>query len=552
MYYLDLFKSPLTLMFKKKRFISTKFGFFCSMGIFVILGIMVAKSDMFQKLMPQILTSNLPCASRPLINFNRKIIAIGVQDDTYYKGYVDSSVYTIKVRNLFYHSDPSGGYKNEIIEKKLHLCSAADFDDPMDYEKLGLANNFCFEQSENILELEGFFDEPKIKYVMIELFLCDNNTQNNSCKSFDYMKQNLNGKTFNIYFQDTIVDSKNYLNPMQKNIVNQYLYIDVLFRKNLDLYFQTMNLLSDDGWMFEGWTEFNDTAFSSQNSDFFGVSITDFETSRFAINIYSDKKLDQIQRTYIKISDLLAKLGGVMQSLMFFTYILIFFEHSLFLKNTILNSLFTFHVKYIGNSKTIPKKIAWNKNETTKEMAESAKIMFNSNVLQKNIKFRKMEFQSFRRKTLEIFEIKKNDSQKLKLTMFEYLIMKLKSSFPFCKMNYKERLFKKSEKIYEKEVDYIDVLKKLQDIDKLKQVLLNKNQQILFDFLAKPMIHLNDPFLKQISMGSSINLDDFGKHKKENLKQTLDFYENLKNEQNLSEVDERLFDILKSNIKKMK
>ena len=554
MYYMDLFKSPLTLMFKKKRFISTKFGFFCSMGIFVSLTVMVVRSDVFQKLMPQIWSSNLPSSHRPLINFDRKIIAIGVQDDLNFKGYIDPSVYTIKVSNLFYNSDPSGGYKHEIIEKKLHVCSAKDFDDPLDFENLGLANNFCFEKSENLLELEGFFDEPMIKYAMIELFLCDNKTQNNSCKSFDSMKQSLNGKTFNIYFQDSIVDTKNYLNPIQKNTVNQYLYIDVMFRKNLDLYFQTMNLLSDDGWMFENWTKFNDSSFAARNSDFFSVSNTDFETSRFAINIYSGKNTVQTQRSYIKISDLLAKLGGVMQSMMLFAYILIFFEHSLFLKNTILNSLFTFYIKGLSPPKTVPKlskKIPFKKTDIAKEASESSNNNFNPLFIEKKIISGKMAFQTVRRKTMEIFDLKKNNSQKLKLSMFEYLIMKMKSFLPFCKMNYSEQLFKKSEKIYEKEVDYIDVLKKLQDIDKLKQVLLNRHQYILFDFLAKPMIHLNDPILKQMTIGSSINLEKSDKQKKESLKQTLDYYENLKVEHRLSEIDERLFDILQSNIKKM-
>ena len=134
--------------------------------------------------------------------------------------------------------------------------------------------------------------------------------------------------------------------------------------------------------------------------------------------------------------------------------------------------------------------------------------------------------------------------------MPKYFLMKLKGLFPCFKLSYKEELFKKSEKIYEREVDYIDVLKKLQDIDKLKQVLLNHNQLILFNFLSKPMIHINNKQMKQLKIDYSINLDLSERERKKDLKETLDFYEKIKNEGGLTEVDERLFGVLHESIKK--
>ena len=179
-------------------------------------------SDLFQKALPQVLTSNLPTTHRPLIKFDNKILAIGVQDDTYFQGYVDPTIYSVKVSNIFYISDPSGGYTtNKTVEKNLHICSEDDFEDNT-FENLGLANNFCFDEGDNNLDLEGFFDESMVTFVYIELFLCNNLTQNNSCQGFDEMEEQLNGKTFNIYFQDAIINSKNYQNPIQKTIVNKY------------------------------------------------------------------------------------------------------------------------------------------------------------------------------------------------------------------------------------------------------------------------------------------------------------------------------------------
>ena len=118
----------------------------------------------------------------------------------------------------------------------------------------------------------------------------------------------------------------------------------------------------------------------------------------------------------------------------------------------------------------------------------------------------------------------------------------MKKIIPFLALSHDEEVFEKSEKIYEKELDYIEILKKLQDVDKLKRILLNKNQLILFNLLTKPVIHLND---KMVRRSFSINLGRLSKKKEENfeedLKMALDYYEK---EKDINEIDQRLFKIL--------
>ena len=574
MYYMDIFKSPLTLLFARKRFISTNFGFLCSLGIISTLIIMVVNSDLFSKSLPQILTSNLPLISRPLIKFNKKILAVGVQDDTYFQGLIDPSIYTLKVTNLFYSSNSTGGYVRNSSEKQLHPCSEKDFDDPTIFSNLGLTNNYCFNREDNDFEFKGFFDEPSVNFAIIELFLCNNATYNNKCKTFDEIRQNLNGKSFNIYFEDSIFDTANYINPVKKTITNRYEYIDVFFRKNIDLNFQKITLKSDDGWFFGNWTSYSEIGFSSQNSDIFTVSSNDLNTSRFAINMYSDKNSVVIQRLYIKVSDLLARLGGVLQSLMFIGYILIHFEHSLYLKNTILNALYSFQKKGTEkNRKKSIQKLPFNnliqKGKTEKIMpsvqqfegfsmifpASSTRFidMPSGKPMGKSIigNLFKTSFNFFKKKALEFYEFKMESPEKLKFGLLNYFILKIKSKIPYLKLTHEEKLFSKSEKIYEKEVDYIEILKKLQEIDKLKQILLNHHQQVLFKFLSKPILRLND-------MGNSKEIKDFSINldaetpKFDDLRETLNFYENVKLEKGITDIDERLLEVVRQDIQKLK
>ena len=592
--FLDLFKSPLTLLFNKKRFISTKFGFFCSLAIISILIVMASKSDLFEKALPQILTSNLPVTHRPLLKFSNKILAIGVQDDTYFQGFIDPTVYNLKITNYFYTANSSGGYIKTIYEKKYHICSESDFDIPETFTSLGLANNFCLEKEDNNLELEGFFDESVIKFGSIELYLCNNQTSNETCQTIDEMYKVLNGKTFNIYFEDTIIDSKNYEDPIKHTIVNEYRYIDLSFRKNLDIFFQDITLNSDDGWLFSNFSEFTEIGYVFQDSDFFSVDADNMENSRFAINLYSDKKVQSLQRTYTKVGDLLARLGGIMQSLMLIAYVFIYFEHSLFLKNTILNSLFVFQTKEQNLSRKQSKnnlfdnkeykyvdKLSSSSRKQTKNfpicpqnifkkftVLESELTKPNSNPLQKFNNFNiedtmtmsinpgkdknwfKSAFFARKKKILEYQAYKEETpkTQKLNFGMIKYFILTIKSHLPFFKMTFEEELYKKSEKIYEKELDYIEILKKLQDVEKLKKILLTPKQIKLFEFLSKPMLHLNELTEENRSM-NSINLDNKENKNLEDLKKVIDYYENLKSEGILSEVDKRLLRIFNDDIK---
>ena len=590
-YSIDLFKTPLTLLFNKKRFISTKFGFVCSLAIISIMIVMALKSDLFEKAFPQIINSNLPITDRPLIKLTNKILAVGVQDDVYFKGFVDNSIYSIKISNYFYNANASGGYFFRSTQtKNFHICNEDDFDNPETFTNLGLANNFCLDKEDNNLELEGYYDEPTLKYVLIELFLCNNLTSNKSCKSYEEMENGLNGKSFNIYFEDTIIDTKNYEDPIKHMIVNEYSYIDIGFRKNLDLYFQDVSLNSDDGWLFSNETEYSDIGYVSQASDFFSVISNNSDISRFAINIYSDKKKQTIQRTYTKVSDLLAKLGGMVQSLMLLAYMFIHIEHSLFLKNTILNSLYVFQrkdckTKFINK---VNKSIGLNFNHKINANSNFAYKVKNlpiypMNILNKTIKnsiiletikerkitklnklnsdgvnidtknWFKSAFFARKKKILEyqIIKEKPNSTQKLNFGILKYILLKLKSIIPIFKMTFEEELFKKSEKIYENELDYIEILKKLQDVEKLKKILLNPKQLILFEFLSKPLLHLNERRDDNLMM-NSINLDNRANKNKEDLKKALDFYDDLKNEGNLLEIDKRLISLFNEDIKNLR
>ena len=52
-------------------------------------------------------------------------------------------------------------------------------------------------------------------------------------------------------------------------------------------------------------------------------------------------------------------------------------------------------------------------------------------------------------------------------------------------LNFNEKLFVRAHEVFEKQIDIEQILQRVQDIEKLKYILLNEQQRTLFDVLEK-------------------------------------------------------------------
>lgn len=86
----------------------------------------------------------------------------------------------------------------------------------------------------------------------------------------------------------------------------------------------------------------------------------------------------------------------------------------------------------------------------------------------------------------EDFKHNRGVSEKFTVSFIEYLKVKLKPSF--CSLSSKEKSLKNVLDLYEKEIDLLNIIEKLQEIDKLKDILLSKEQKLMFESMQKPTI----------------------------------------------------------------
>lgn len=109
------------------------------------------------------------------------------------------------------------------------------------------------------------------------------------------------------------------------------------------------------------------------------------------------------------------------------------------------------------------------------------------------------------------------------------------------KKNFREQLFLQAQDIFDKEVDLVSILQKLQDIEKLKYLLLNEKQKILFDSLQKPMIFIEDN--EKINTNHKL-LSPKRTREKNNMEKAYQYYKELEKEKIRSDLDSKLYNMI--------
>ena len=131
-------------------------------------------------------------------------------------------------------------------------------------------------------------------------------------------------------------------------------------------------------------------------------------------------------------------------------------------------------------------------------------------------------------------------------------LLKKKLFCLFKKSSKKEKLFTTAENEIADELDIIKILKKLQDIEKLKRILLNEDQLYLFNLLSKPMIIHENSSKQENDQDKNAQDKRFKFTLKNNLnlekKKLLNIYKCVKEKENDSQIDKKLIKLLDEDV----
>lgn len=184
-------------------------------------------------------------------------------------------------------------------------------------------------------------------------------------------------------------------------------------------------------------------------------------------------------------------------------------------------------------------------------LAKNLKKSLFSTIIDKSRKFS----QKFSNKSLSKLQ-KSQENQNFKVTIFDYFQYfwcKFLGIFSNKKLSEFHEIIEQAEITYVKDIDLMNLIQKNHDLEKLKLLILNEDQLVLFNFLSKPIINpSNNKTIWAGVQDSSKKITDLIKKQTSAGNFLDDSYQRvLKNEEN-NEINRRLIQFLDTEIKKLK
>ncbi|CAD8130927.1 unnamed protein product [Paramecium sonneborni] len=498
-----------------------------------------------------------------------------------FKTYIDESVYVVEAKIQTKITRIAGNEKiEEWIQQDLPLTRCTpelirQVELQQYFSQLDLTTNYCIDWN-NIkeLDLEGTFDSLVYRAILLEFKICNDLTKKSKeCKSRDEIKKQLEQNYFSFQMPSYVVDVKNAKHPFLSKGEDIFTTISSKIFKEISIYLQPITVFTDIGLINEDYKVQNTLRYKRH------TEMIDLNESDLIMNVVI--RLDQIEqqyyRNYTKIQIIISQMGGLWQ--VFFTVAFLISKPvnmlSYYVK--ILNSLFEFEQeqkKPIKNQrKEHPNPETLQQEFSTRQQLQSTKeVLFTQN---KKKPLQRLQSISRKKKQIEAIESLALDpqskeetknqltkaisfsikqyflsiSKKLKMKWTDYLY------FINCfvnSKNYKSLQIQYSFKKIIKQMDILFILKKLQEIDKLKMILLTESQIKIFDYVQKPTIPL-DPDSAQFSITQ--NYYSILKPRKNDYQKAVDaeiafkdLVENLDNPINMkliNSIDQTIVDLLK-------
>ncbi|CAD8108683.1 unnamed protein product [Paramecium primaurelia] len=580
----DVFSQPVFLLIKQEQGHKTLFGACLTLGLitFFLYLLILNLYEMRQRKNLNSLSTEIYHAQPQQFKLNEQnfTLTFAFQSPSFYT-YIDESVYVVEAKIQTKTTRIAGNEKiDEWTTKDLPLTTCTPKlirqVELQDYfSHLVLPTNYCIDW--NIikeLSLEGTFDSQVYSSILFQFKICNELTKKSKeCKSRDEIKKQLEQNYFSLQMSSYVIDVNNEDHPFLTKGEDIFTTISSKIFKEISFYMQPITVFTDLGLISENYQIQNTLRYKRH------TEMIDLNESDLIMNVVI--RLDQIEqqyyRNYPKIQIILSQIGGLWQ--VFFTAAFLIQKpiNMLSYYVRILNSLFEFEQE---QKKTIINQIKEDQNPdslqqelTTRKQQQSAReilvIQNKKKPLQRlqSIKIKKKQFEFIDSLTVDHRskeEAKQQLTKAISFSIKQYfqsiqkkLKMKWTDYFYFINCfvnskNYKSLQIQYSFQKIIKQMDILYILKKLQEIDKLKMILLTESQIKVFDYLQKPIIPL-DPNSKQFNL--SQNYYSILKPIKTDFQRALDaqnafkdIAENLNNPINvklINSIDKTIVDLLK-------
>jgi hypothetical protein len=581
----DMFGEGIHLLINKKETANTILGGFLTILLLLGLGgtLIITSIDIFLKEKPLVTVENRILPSRPNMTLDNFTFPLSffVQDG-YAHNYNDPRYYTIELRDVTFINSDNGTTQIDVYHE-YESCNPYHF--PLisnnTFYSTGLQNYYCI-KNQNI-SVGGYYDEKYVRYLGVNLKTCKNSSESNiTCAPEEEIKEYFTNTTFyfGLFYQTNVINTQKYSNFTVPYIINKYKAIKYGTTKYFEIFIQNQFLISDNGFIMEYNEE---TQIMSHEIDTYDFSDMDSEGYLCCFYLYSSNKQQIYRRNYLKIQDVLAQTGALAEVFIRFFKLICLIFTTTSLNKHILNRIYDFDLinrditknkNQKGKFKSVTlKKLFDLNNELDENYSPSNRIIikppeekemdnFNAIKIQppeekemNNLYTANRENRISKRNKVRFLKDSKNilylinhrrKENNLSFTYFEIIKMYWCCGIPNSIKN-KKSLYEKSMNSLDEYLDICYIIKKLEELEKMKFLLLTYEQMAVFNQISKDFCSLNET--KQSE--SSINrFKEFNKDSAKLSETILKFkMKIIENNENLTEIDKKLYDLLRDDLK---
>ncbi|EAR97898.2 zinc knuckle protein (macronuclear) [Tetrahymena thermophila SB210] len=377
--YLDIYGVPIRVNFKNEEIHKTSFGALMSFAVFIITGLAVYfyGQELFNRNNPIVITSEqyVKNPQRMDIDKTQQIIVMGFNNSTgqtvYEPSVIQVSASISKLKKIY--NETTQGYQNSLQSTSLIIrpCNRQDIrvgEINSYFDSLPLSNYFCFDDNQEVY-IEGDYSGDVYSKVDVFFSQCKNSTQPGSvvCKPQEQIDKVTSNLFFLAYMLDKIVDPTNLDNPFSYQGINLETQTSAQQSQQYTAFFENYYIQSDTGLITQQVNEKRDFLYVQSRSDNLygkpGLLI------QFTLRPYKNKQLF-MQRRYMKFSDLIAQLGGIIKLLTLIGFAVTYPFARLHLNKEIINSIFDFNF-------TLSEKKLQIEDDNQTEKDQAAEIEFN-------------------------------------------------------------------------------------------------------------------------------------------------------------------------------
>lgn len=449
---LDLFQQNVSLKLYNRYRVSITLGKALTIGIFLFILYNFFVSDMVKGTNPFVLQQLVQAEKRPEFNFNKENFAFSF-------AIVDANNIIVNDPTIFnflaISMSAENGQNTQQRMVPTETCTSEYFQRfPGFYEASNLTQATCIKNTN--FSLRGYWDEERVEQLNVLVTKCINYTKSPIiCKSLEEIESFFQEKFFSFWIEDKSFDMNDYDNPIKSKIKYFSRTIETTRTKGIRLFMRESSLILDNGIIYAHENQIK--TFSIGNMEF---DESKSETNVFALLIYSSDIKQIFQRRYQKLFDLLASLGGILNVLLIFGSIIVKYFYEWEINELILNKLYVL-ADNLGNLKNNKNNLVENKSKSN-----TSKVVPRTN-------------QSYK-----LFNL-----GKIKMSFLERIMLFAKKK---RKRTRKENLYTDYLAKCNKKMDLIEIIKKLEEIEKIKRILFDEKQLSIFNMMTKQYLYLSE------------------------------------------------------------